>query len=167
MHAARTTATTPAAIDGDSLPRVRRYLRFLGCPRHALDDTVQETLLAGLRRWPDGDAPLPFLLATARNQLHKLWRAQTRCREREIADCDHFDELWHRHIDDAGDGMRAALQECLAQLPERSRAVLAMRYGDELDRATIARHIGLQAEGVKSLLARLREGLLRCIRSRT
>ena len=146
------------------LQRVRRYLRFLGCPASALDDVAQETLVAGLGEWPTGDAPLPWLLATARNQLRKLLRDQGR--RRELADVDRLDAMWQRHVPDAGDARGEALRACLAELPPRSRAVLQLRYGDGLDRAAIGARVGLGVEGVKSLLVRLREALARCIRRR-
>jgi len=143
---------------------VSRYLRFLGCPGTAIEDTTQEVLLAGLRRWPRGEAPLPWLFTTARNQLRKALRTQGR--RRELADVDRLDSMWHRHVEDHGNAKQAALRECLGQMPPRSRAVLHMRYGESLDRAAIGVRIGLGAEGVKSLLVRLRAGLERCIRQR-
>ena len=154
----------PVVTPDCHLQRVRRYLRFLGCAPSSLDDVAQETLLAGLRQWPAGDAPLPWLLATARNQLRKLLRDQGR--RRELADVDRLDLLWQRHVPDAGDAMSEALRACLAELPARSRAVLQLRYGDDLDRAAIGARVGLGVEGVKSLLVRLREALARCIRRR-
>ncbi|HIE71534.1 MAG TPA: sigma-70 family RNA polymerase sigma factor [Planctomycetes bacterium] len=143
---------------------VSRFLQFLGCPGAALEDTTQEVLLAGLRTWPRGEAPKPWLFATARNQLRKLLRARGACRE--LADLDHLNSMWHRHIDDSGNALQTALRQCLAKLPARSRAVLHMRYGENLDRTEIGVRIGLGVEGVKSLLVRLRDGLERCIRGR-
>lgn len=141
-----------------------RYLRFLGCPGPSVEDTTQEVLLAGLGQWPGGDAPLPWLFATARNQLRKVLRAQGR--RRELADVDRLDSMWHRHVADNGNDRHEALRACLAELPSRSRAVLHMRYGESLDRAEIGARIGLGVEGVKSMLVRLRNGLARCIRRR-
>ena len=62
--------------------------------------------------------------------------------------------------------MHDALQKCLRELPERSRTVLRLRYGENLDRKAIAERVGLGAEGVKSLLVRLREQLGLCVRRR-
>jgi len=145
--------------------RVRRYLRFLGCPDDGLDDLSQEVLLAGLKRWPDGNAPLSWLLAIARNQLRKFLRDHGR--RRELADVERLDTMWQQHVVDHGDRMRDALRECLAELAPRSRRVLQLRYGEGLDRAAIGARVGLGAEGVKSLLARLRSWLATCIERRT
>lgn len=143
---------------------VRRYLRFLGCPEQGLDDLAQETLLAGLQRWPTGDAPLPWLLAIARNQLRKLLR--DRGRRRELADVERLDSLWQEHVVEHGNPMRDALQQCLAQLAPRSRDALRMRYAEGLDRAEIAARLGLSAEGVKSMLTRVRAWLANCVERR-
>lgn len=143
---------------------MRRYLRFLGCPASSLDDLTQDVLLAGLRRWPAGDAPAPWLLAIARNQLRKLLR--DRGRKRELADVERLDSLWQHHVPDGGDAMREALRACLSELPPRSRTALQLRYGDGRERAEIGARLGLGVEGVKSLLVRLRTGLARCVRRR-
>lgn len=146
--------------------RVRRYLRFLGCASDAVDDLVQETLLAGLGRWPTGGAPLPWLLKTARH-LHGR-RLRTLGRRRELFDVDRLHELWIETVDDdGGDARREALRSCLEQLPQRSRTVLDLRYRERLDRAAIGARVGLGDEGVKSLLARVRAALAACVRRRS
>lgn len=144
---------------------VWRYLRFVGCPRDAVDDLVQEVLLAGCRAWPDGGMPTPWLLATARNQLRKLWRA--RGRSRELVDVDRLDRMWREHVEQDGEPTLRALRACLGALPARSRQVLELRYRDGLGRDAIAARLGLAAEGVKSLLVRVREALRRCIQRRS
>lgn len=144
--------------------RVRRYLRFLGCDREAAADLTQEALLAGLQRWPDGSAPIEWLLGTARNLFRRHLR--TVGRRRELVDVDRLHELWERHVVDAGEPERAALRECLAGLPQRSRTALQLRYGDGASRAEIARRLGLGVEGVKSLLGRVRAALAECITRR-
>jgi RNA polymerase sigma-70 factor (ECF subfamily) len=144
---------------------VQRYLRFLGCASGELGDLVQEVMLAGLARFPGGEAPVPWLFGTAKN----LFRRHLRDRRRRaaIADLEHFDRLWTEQArDGTGDAARDALRRCLEQLPERSRAVLELRYGEELERAAIARRTGLGEEGVKSLLVRTRTVLADCVRRR-
>ena len=148
-------------------PHVRRYLRFLGCEREALDDLAQETLLAGVRHWPAGEAPLPWLFTTARHCLLLHWRARGRAREHTGADLDRLHGMWVEQAgDDAGDAMKRALRECLAGLPARSRQLVQLRYEHELDREAIAGELGLGAEGVKSLLVRVRETLAACVKRR-
>jgi RNA polymerase sigma factor (sigma-70 family) len=145
---------------------VRRYLRFLGCVESAVADLVQDTLLAGLARWPADAPPVPWLLATARNLFRRQLRKQ-RAR-RELLDLERLDRAWaEQAADGTGDAVSAALRECLAALPARARTALELRYGENLERGVIAARVGLSAEGVKSLLARTRDALAECVRRRT
>jgi RNA polymerase sigma-70 factor (ECF subfamily) len=155
----------PADEAGAAAVRVRRYLRFLGCARGELDDLVQETMLAAVGAFARQAPPLPWLLTAARNALRQHFRR--RGRRREVADLDRLHARWIEEArSDGGDAQREALRECLRGLPERSRQVVQLRYGDGLRRATIARRLGLLPEGVKSLLARVRAALGDCIRRR-
>lgn len=148
-----------------ALRSVRRYLRFLGCRDDELADLAHDALLAGLARWPAAAPPVPWLLATARNLFRKHLRTQRR--RREWLELERLDRLWIEQAGDGtGDAVAAALRECLAALPARSREVLTMRYGDGLDRDAIAARVGLGGEGVKSLLARVRAALAACVRRR-
>src|SRR5262245_2740678 len=145
--------------------RVARYLRFLGCERESIDDLTQETLLAAVGTFADSAPPLPWLLTVARNALRMHLRR--RGRRREVADLDRLHELWIEQArDDGGDAQRAALRECLRRLPARSRALVDLRYRDGMSRDDIAARLGLRAQGVKSLLQRVRSALGDCIRRR-
>lgn len=161
MSSSETASRLEVAADAEV--KIRRYLRFLGCPTDSVDDLTQETLLAALQRREP--APLPWLLAVARNQLRKALR--DRGRKREVSDIDRLDDLWSRHVVDEGDVMRDALRACLERLPARSRDVLELNYSAGLTRAQVGARVGLGPEGVKSLLARLRAALAACIERRT
>ncbi len=155
----------PKAELAAAVPHVRRYLRFLGCERAALDDVAQETLLAAVRHWPAGESPLPWLFTTARNCLRQHWRK--RGGAREIADVERLHTMWVEQAgDDAGETQRQALRDCVAGLPARSRRLLQLRYEQALDRPAIARELGLGVEGVKSLLDRVRDALAACVKRR-
>ncbi|MBK8096177.1 MAG: sigma-70 family RNA polymerase sigma factor [Planctomycetes bacterium] len=145
--------------------RVRRYLRFLGCERSAVDDLVQETMLAAVTSFPAREPPLPWLLTTARNNLFLHLRRVGR--RREIVDLDRLHERWIEQArDDGGDAQREALDHCLQLLGAKARQVIELRYRDGLARDVVATRLGLGIEGVKSLLARTRTALGDCIRRR-
>lgn len=59
-----------------------------------------------------------------------------------------------------------ALRECVQNLPERSRTLLALRYGDGLKCAVIARRLSHSVDAVYQTLSRLRTALETCIRQR-
>ena len=144
---------------------VQRYLRCLGCPPDELGDLVQDTMLAGLARWPDAAPPVPWLLGTARNLFRRRLRDQQR--RAALLDLARWERVWQQTVrDGTGEAMRAALQHCLRTLPERARTVLDLRYGEALPRAAIAARTGLGDEGIKSQLVRTRKALADCMRRR-
>jgi RNA polymerase sigma-70 factor, ECF subfamily len=51
---------------------------------------------------------------------------------------------------------RAALLKALAELDEREREIVSLRYGSELDAGEIARMLGLEAANVRKILERTR-----------
>jgi RNA polymerase sigma-70 factor (ECF subfamily) len=59
-----------------------------------------------------------------------------------------------------------ALRECVRRMPEKSRTLLALRYGDGLKCALIARRLGHSVDAVYQTLSRLRGALEACIRQR-
>ena len=150
---------------------VWRFLRFLGCPPDVADDLTQDTFVR-LLRLPEplaerGDAALAaWLRATA----HNLFRMLCRRPRRGIELLSH-DELERGFgavcpTADGGDAYLDALAVCLERLDERSRDALRRRHAGNESREAIAVHLGLQADGVKTLLRRAREKLRQCIRTR-
>ena len=147
-----------------------RYLRTLGADAATADDLVQEAFVVALRR-ADFDAGAPaaafaFLRTTARH----LWLKSRRGRpdgqrvEREV---DEADRVWEQRCGDGtGEDYVDALRSCLAELPERSRALLAATYGERRGRAASAQAFGMSEDGIKSALRRLRAFLHDCIARR-
>lgn len=59
-----------------------------------------------------------------------------------------------------------ALRQCVQNLPEKSRTLLALRYGEGLKCTSIARRLGHSVDAVYQSLSRLRTALEACIRQR-
>lgn len=141
---------------------LRRYLRVLGCALDRVEDVLQETLLIALRAelTVRSDAETrAFLRQTAKNVLRNHTRSERRRREVEIAD-----EVWQAQCQaDDGQGYLAALQECIAALPERQQQLVQGAYRDQLGRDQIAATLGMQPEGIKTALRRLRVALRECV----
>lgn len=55
-----------------------------------------------------------------------------------------------------GERQREALLRALAELDERERAIVSLRYGSELDAGEIARALGLEPANVRKILERTR-----------
>jgi RNA polymerase sigma-70 factor (ECF subfamily) len=75
-----------------------------------------------------------------------------------------------RESDPAGGVLRdeaeRELREALAELPERSRTVLALRYFDNMEYSTIASTLGLSLGNVKTLIHRGKIALAKKLRER-
>jgi RNA polymerase sigma-70 factor (ECF subfamily) len=68
---------------------------------------------------------------------------------------------------EAGEPARPrALRECLGQLPEKSRQLLAWRYEGGLSGEEVARRAGVSLDALYQALSRLRARLEECIRQR-
>ena len=147
----------------DARRRVHRYLRCLRCPDATAEDLTHEALLLGLRAFDTrAEPPLPWLFKTARNLWLQLLRRQHR--EELVGELDGLHEHAVSELgDDGGDARVAALRDCMAKLPSRSRLAVQLRYRDGLTRAAVAERIGLSDDGCKNLLERVRDALRTCM----
>jgi RNA polymerase sigma-70 factor (sigma-E family) len=115
---------------------------------HAAEDLVQASLVKLYRAWPRLDTsvdPDAYLRRIIVNTHRSWWRARWR-RELPVA------ALPDRA--DAGDladqqALGAVVRQALAALPLRQRAVLALRYGEDLPEAAVAELLGCSAGSVK------------------
>lgn len=164
MHLTDSPSAPPVAPwAGDAHRRAHRYLRCLRCPAATADDLTQETLLQALRRFgPGAEPPLPWLFKTARNLWLQALRRQRR--ERLVGEIESLHERALGELgDDGGDARVAALRDCMAALPPRSRLAVQLRYRDGLARAAVAERIGLSDAGCKNLFERVRAALRNCL----
>lgn len=174
MHGVRHRATTDVSDNGDfedlvaaHQEAVWRYLRFLGAEPEQARDLLQETFLAVWQKpfeQRSERATRRYLSTVARNKF-LMEKRQGRARL-SFATIEDADVAWESHADDGGGAYIEALAHCLDVLPERSRTALEMRYGSSASRAEIAARLGMGAEGLKTLLRRVRDGLRDCIQRR-
>src|SRR5262245_8437057 len=143
---------------------VRGLARELVFDRHLARDVEQETLLAALEHAPREAGKLrAWLAAIARNFALRAWRSSARRAQREQA-CALAEavvpspaEILER------EDQRRLLVERVLELDEPLRAVLILRYFEELPPREIARCLALPVETVRTRikrgLAQLRERL--------
>jgi RNA polymerase sigma-70 factor (ECF subfamily) len=141
-----------------------RFLRLCGCPAHTADDLVQEALLAALHKRifaQDEASAFAWLRGAASN----LWRMQLRGDARRAAHTARAaaELAFARGGDDGGEAWLAALRECVQRLDGRARELLDYHYTEAASREAIASAMGLQPEGVKTYLRRVREVLRECV----
>jgi RNA polymerase sigma-70 factor (ECF subfamily) len=152
------TATTDrdAFLDRyrQTAPAVYAYLyKTCAGERGRVEDLVQETFSAALLTWKAGksdDVTLPWLLTVARHKMIDSYRKHDR-------ESRHMEKAaWGRAIDDSFS--RAADTEtvlsCLRRLPPLQRAVVALRFVDNLPLAEVAALLGKRVGAIDSLQRR-------------
>jgi RNA polymerase sigma-70 factor (sigma-E family) len=127
---------------------------------YAAEDLVQSALLRAMRRWERIDDPMAYLRRVMVNQRTNLWRRVT---SREVLLADLTSRRDRVSDETSTLAQRDELLTALAALPVRMRAVLVLRYWEDLSEAETADLLGCSAGSVKSQasrgLARLREVL--------
>jgi RNA polymerase sigma-70 factor, ECF subfamily len=145
---------------------VWRYVRFLGADTTEADDLTQETFLALARGGfveRDELQTAGYVRVVARHQLLALRRKQNR--EIDTVGLEAADSVWAAAA--GPDGSLSiyldALRDCLAQIDGRARQAIDMHYHHHAGRESIATQLGMQADGVKTLLRRTRQLLRECV----
>jgi len=118
------------------------------------EDVVQDTVLAALRRPPDGERSLGGWLATVVRNLARQNRrgdARRRARETDVARADAVPSTL-----DLVEKLSAhrAVVEAVSALEEPYRTAVLLRYFEELSPPEIARAQGIPLATVKTRLAR-------------
>jgi RNA polymerase sigma-70 factor (sigma-E family) len=117
--------------------------------RHAAEDLVQSALLTTMRHWRKVADPGAYVRRVMVNQRTSMWR---RTGSREVL----TDVPPERATPDgaAGRADRDELLTALNRLPVRMRAVLVLRYWEDLSEEDTARLLGCSAGTVKSQASR-------------
>jgi RNA polymerase sigma-70 factor (ECF subfamily) len=146
------------AIYDRALPQVFGYLVARCGDGPTAQDVAADTFLAAIdsiRRGQVDDVTVAWLIGIARHKLVDHWRRVARDGRRSermaweagIADAGHVDP-WDAQPD-AGIAHRT-----LAALAPDHRAVLTLRYVDDLPIAEVADHLGRSVEAIEGLLSR-------------
>ncbi|MDP3891655.1 SigE family RNA polymerase sigma factor [Nocardioides sp.] len=133
-------------------PSLLRTAYLLTGDRHTAEDLVQTALAKLYLSWDkvqrreliDG-----YVRRILVNENNSLWRRAWK--RRELAS-DELPEV-PRH-DEYDDGRSRALWEFVQSLPHRQRAVIVLRYYEELSEAEIADALGVSVGTVKSQASR-------------
>jgi len=125
---------------------------------HDAEDLVQQALIKVVPKWARiNDRPEPYVRQVLARESVNRWRGR---RWREVTTDLVPEAIHHPNADSADSADRIALLEDLRRLSPRQRAVLVLRYFDDLTEADTAAALGISAGTVKShvrdALARLR-----------
>ena len=141
-----------------------RYARLLGAGDALAEDLVQETFLAVMQKpfeQRGARETAAYLRTVARNLFLKSTRHAPAQSLDESAEAN---ALWERYVDDErSDAHIAALRECIAALQERARLAIELRYQKGLAREDVAAAMGMEENGVKTLIQRARASLKECV----
>jgi len=133
-------------------PSLLRTAYLLTGDRHTAEDLVQSSLAKLYLSWDRVqqrelvDAYVRRILV---NEHHSLWRRPWKRREHSTDDLPDA-AVADRH----DDGERAALWEFVQTLPRRQRAVIVLRFYEELSEAETADVLGISVGTVKSQASR-------------
>lgn len=156
-----------AALMREHQAGVWRYVRALGADASLADDLTQETFLAvhqkPFEQRTRGETA-SYLRTVARNIFLKSRRHAGKVVSAD--DLNKVEARWAELVHDDGSAMQAALKECLQQLDEKPRQALQMQYAQEKQRVQIADSLGMTDDGVKTLLARTKARLKKCVELR-
>jgi RNA polymerase sigma-70 factor (sigma-E family) len=147
-----------------SWPRLLRTAHLLCGDREDAEDLTQTALVKVVRHWrrvQRADDPYAYARAVLVNTAASRWRRRRRYDELTAAERTAPAAV---APDPAGGvALRDAVRRALAELPPRTRAVLVLRYFEDLTEAQTAAALGCSVGSVKSQvsrgLARLRERL--------
>jgi len=146
-------------IHGDSLVR----LAYALCAdRGRAEDATQEALARLYQRWDRLDDPLPYARRCVVNATKDHWRQSSRRERRELLAALAEPPDTARLLDDQV-ADRDRLIRALRRLPHGQRAVIVLRYWQQLPEPEIAAILGNSVGTVKSqasrALGKLREEL--------
>ena len=139
---------------------------------HRAEDLVQDVFAAALKNADRFDPARSFgawLRGIARNLLLMEYRSSRKTTlSLDGAALDRLDGAAARAeaADAAGgydDRRQAALRDCLGQVPDKNRRVLALKYEEGRLSKDIADRLGMRATAVDMLLSRVRRALQQCM----
>ena len=134
-----------------------RLAVLLAADRGHAEDLVQTALVTAYRRWGriEGEDPYPYVRRVLVTSAASWRRRRT---TQEIVDLPAHDPAGPDATDDVAE--RHRLSDALEGLPPRMRAVLVLRYAEDLSEAATAEALGVAVSTVRSQtvrgLARLR-----------
>ena len=144
-------------VETRSAALMRLAYLLAGGDQHAAEDLLQVALTKTAARWSGVDNPEPYVRRTMYRQQISTWRRMRRRRETQVPVLP--DEAGRDAI--SAVDLKLAVRGALARLTARQRAVLVLRFFEDLPEAEVARILGCSVGTVRSTthrsLARLRE----------
>lgn len=134
-------------------PSLLRTAYLLTGSTEAAADLVQNALLKMMRRWKEVEDPVAYVRRVMVNDRTRLWH---RIGSREVLTNIRPESTTRSRSPDTADAVvaRDELLRALGRLPVRMRAVLVLRYWEDLSEVDTAAMLGCSVGTVKSQAAR-------------
>jgi len=144
-------------------PSLLRTAYLLTGNRHTAEDLVQASLVKLYLSWDRVQSSGSLDAYTRRimvNENNSLWRRGWARRESTVGEVPESSGTWDRH----DHGEKSAIWSFVQTLPKKQRAVIVLRFYEELSMAEVAEILGISIGTVKSqssrALASLRSRML-------
>jgi len=134
-------------------PSLLRTAYLLTGDRHQAEDVLQTSLAKLYLAWDkvrDRDSVDAYVRRIMVNENNSLWRRGWKRREYATEVIPEGSP----HLDDYDDGRGAALWDVVRTLPPKARAVVVLRYYEQLSEAETADVLGISVGTVKSQCSR-------------
>lgn len=142
-------------------PRLRAQFHRFSIPPQDTEDILQQALLALIYQRQEIRDPEAWLIGTVRNKCLLYWRAHRRklydAVDATVLDCMAEPLQPAQETLD----LRRDLAAALAELPERCRSLLALRYQQGYDPAEVAQELGYSQNSISKLTQRCLAALTR------
>lgn len=149
--------------------RLTAYLWSIVRDNHEADDLFQDLCLRAIResdRFNDEEHLLKWSTRAARDRaIDQLRSARRNVKTLDAAVLATLESEWH-DPNVPTDDVTEALDHCLGQLPDKSRALLDQKYRDGLAGLDIAKATGRKRDAVYKSITRLHAVLYDCITGR-
>ncbi len=146
--------------------RLRRYVTALVSQPSDVDDVLQETAVALMRKFREFDETQPFFNWACRFAYYEVLQHRKQARSRrQFSDAvvEAVAREYQEH-EQQSDARRAALDDCLRRLSEPDRRLIESRYAGGETMQQLAERLGEPAARLYRLLATIRQTLAACVR---
>ena len=149
--------------------RLRRYVSALVPIPADVDDVLQETAIALMRKFEEYDCNRPFLNWAYRFAFFEVMRhrKQAKTRRRHFSDevVEAIASEYEQH-EQLAEQRRQALAGCLRQLAAQDRRLVELRYAGDDTVASLAERVGEPVSRFYRSLIRIRRMLALCVRKK-
>ena len=154
--------------------RVRGFVMTLMLPVSDIDDVFQNACMAAFRKLEtfsyEGETPdeefVRWICTVAKFEVLQYYKKRRTARVAFSSDL--VSQVADMQIEESEtiQSRQEALKECIEKLSDKEQNLIAMRYGDAIPVADIAKRVGQSANGVYKALERIRARLMGCIRTK-